>query len=693
MSRTSALTGTFAMHLRRLGAALLFAVVAAGFARAQETAVVPHVVQFKGAVTETHPGKAEVVFALYKEQTDQVPLWQETQSVAIDAAGHYAVLLGAGSADGIPAEVFSGGAARWLGVTVEGQAEQSRVLLTSVPYAMKASDAETLGGLPASAFLRESELVAAGTAPVATNGVGPATGKAAKPNAAITATGAKTGYLPVFTDATGDLGSSLIAETSKYVGIGTATPANPLTVAGTIQSSTGGFLFPDSTTQLTAVPKCTVSGQYPQWSGAAWACVTPTLKPGTGLSGSYLNGALTLNTSAVTSATLGKGLTGSIASNALTLNTDTTYLQQRVTGNCTTGSAIASIAQAGTVTCQAVGGGGGITLPVNWTGAATAPAGVLNVTDTTTGPAMSKGSTPNFSLVPSATVGTASGNGTVAGIVGRATGAETTGVGVGVLGLASGSQGMAVLGYTTGTGDIPAIIAWSAATTGSAAGYDAEIYSPNADGYRVNMDAPAGTGKMFGGSTYSGGGFSVDANANINTSGGLTVSGSTRLYGGISNGLTVNGNLNVTGSVNKSSGTFKIDHPLDPANKYLSHSFVESPDMMNIYNGNVVTDSRGVATVELPSYFEALNQDFRYQLTVIGQFAQAIVAKEIANNRFTIQTDKPAVKDSWQVTGIRHDAYAEAHRVVVEEEKPAPERGTYLHPELFTNAPEAAEGK
>jgi hypothetical protein len=105
----------------------------------------------------------------------------------------------------------------------------------------------------------------------------------------------------------------------------------------------------------------------------------------------------------------------------------------------------------------------------------------------------------------------------------------------------------------------------------------------------------------------------------------------------------------------------------------------------------VVTDSHGIATVELPSYFEALNQDFRYQLTVIGQFAQAIVAKEIANNQFTIQTDKPAVKVSWQVTGIRHDAYAEAHRVVVEEDKPAAERGTYLHPELFAPAREGAD--
>jgi hypothetical protein len=126
-------------------------------------------------------------------------------------------------------------------------------------------------------------------------------------------------------------------------------------------------------------------------------------------------------------------------------------------------------------------------------------------------------------------------------------------------------------------------------------------------------------------------------------------------------------------------GRSRFDHPLDPANKYLYHSFVESPDMMNVYNGNVKTDARGNAVVELPDYFAALNRDFRYQLTVVGQFAQAIVAKKIAGNRFTIATDKPNVEVSWQVTGIRQDAFANANRIPVEEDKPASERGLFLH--------------
>ena len=143
------------------------------------------------------------------------------------------------------------------------------------------------------------------------------------------------------------------------------------------------------------------------------------------------------------------------------------------------------------------------------------------------------------------------------------------------------------------------------------------------------------------------------------------------------------GNVNVTGSLSKGGGSFKIDHPLDPENQYLFHSFVESPDMMNVYNGNVVTDHTGHAVVELPDYFEALNTDFRYQLTVIGIFAQAIVAEEIEGNVFVIATDQPDVKVSWQVTGIRDDAWARANRIEVEVPKPEQERGQYLHPEAF----------
>jgi hypothetical protein len=148
------------------------------------------------------------------------------------------------------------------------------------------------------------------------------------------------------------------------------------------------------------------------------------------------------------------------------------------------------------------------------------------------------------------------------------------------------------------------------------------------------------------------------------------------------------GNVSITGNLSKAGGSFKIDHPLDPENKYLYHSFVESPEMMNVYNGNIVTDGSGTAIVTMPSYFEALNRDFRYQLTPVGQLAQAAVISEMANGQFTIKTDKPNVKVSWQVTGVRQDAWANAHRIPVEEEKTDAEKGRYLHPELFGHAGE-----
>ena len=153
------------------------------------------------------------------------------------------------------------------------------------------------------------------------------------------------------------------------------------------------------------------------------------------------------------------------------------------------------------------------------------------------------------------------------------------------------------------------------------------------------------------------------------------------------------GNVHVYGNLSKGGGSFKIDHPLDPANKYLYHSFVESPDMMNIYNGVVTLNAQGFAWVTLPDYFEALNQDFRYQLTSIGRAQPNLyIGREISGHRFKISGGKAGGKVSWQVTGIRHDAYANAHRIPVEEDKPLQEQGHYLHPELFGAPAELAIG-
>lgn len=128
---------------------------------------------------------------------------------------------------------------------------------------------------------------------------------------------------------------------------------------------------------------------------------------------------------------------------------------------------------------------------------------------------------------------------------------------------------------------------------------------------------------------------------------------------------------------------FRIDHPQYPAEKYLSHISVESNEMANVYSGNITLDARGTAWVILPDWFEALNEDFRYQLTCVGAFASVYVAREVANHRFQIAGGRPGLKISWQVTGIPRDVYAKANPLQVEEDKPSAERGYYLHPRHF----------
>jgi len=140
--------------------------------------------------------------------------------------------------------------------------------------------------------------------------------------------------------------------------------------------------------------------------------------------------------------------------------------------------------------------------------------------------------------------------------------------------------------------------------------------------------------------------------------------------------VDASGNLNVKGKITAGTKDFRIDHPIDPDNKYLYHASVESSEMTNIYSGNVKLDRKGEAVVELPGWFEALNGDFRYQLTCLGGFAPVYIAREIHNNRFKIAGGLPGIRVSWQVTGVRHDAWAQAHPLRVEEEKTLAEKNS-----------------
>jgi hypothetical protein len=178
------------------------------------------------------------------------------------------------------------------------------------------------------------------------------------------------------------------------------------------------------------------------------------------------------------------------------------------------------------------------------------------------------------------------------------------------------------------------------------------------------------------------------------TSYGLVAGSDAGLAALLEGNVRITGNLTIDGNLQKGGGSFRIDHPLDPANKYLSHSFVESPDMKNVYDGIVGLDDKGEAEIELPDWFGALNKDFRYQVTAIGAPGPNLyIAEEIPdgviigyggnNNRFKIAGGTPGMKVSWQVTGIRKDPWANAYRISVEEDKPAKERGYYTYPELY----------
>jgi len=641
---------------------------------------IPRLIKFSGvAQNETRKpvtGVVGVTFSLYKDQQGGSPLWAETQNVRADETGHYTVMLGSASADGVPLSLFSSAEAHWISTQISGQPEQPRILLLSVPYALKAADAETLGGLPASAFMHAT----AGAVQGKTGATAASPAQSNLPPAGVTGKGVKN-FVPLWTGATA-LGDSLIYQTGGDLGIGTKTPQAELDVVGTgvrgIQAT-----VPGTQAAISGIATATsggttgVYGQSSDPGGNAMLAVNEATTGGYGVIG-------------VSGATSGSsyGVYGT--------NASTTNFAAGVAGveNAKTGQVFGVAGSTSSTTTFAAGVSG---FEGAKTGAVSGVAGSTN--STTTGAAGVNG----FEGAASGQVygvagGTTSTTNGAAGVIGSDTAASgqvfgvfgytnsATGTGVagnanatsgqatGVTGVSTSTSGTGVLGNATAaSGNTFGVFGQTSSPTGNGTGGYASATSGLAIGVVGLTNSPAGVGGVF---TNLGGGksavlignganyaqvFIVDASGNGNFA----------------------GNLNVKGKLTKGSGSFKIDHPLDPANKYLSHSFVESPDMMNVYNGNITTDRHGLATVNLPDYFEALNGDFRYQLTVIGQFAQAIVAKKIAANRFVIRTSRPQVEVSWQVTGIRHDAYANSYRIPVEEDKGVGEQGYYLHPEVF----------
>jgi hypothetical protein len=560
--------------------------------------VPPPLIQFSNVATDeggnTMSGVVNISFSLYNSQQGGEPLWTETQnSIPLDPTGHYSVQLGITKPSGVPTTLFTTGEARWLGVQIAEQAEQPRVLLVSVPYALKAGDAETVGGLPPSAFVlaapQNGAASAYTTASAARQSVSPATATD------VTTTGGKANYLPVFNGAS-TIVDSLASQSGGAINLPKLALQN--TNAGGTQGviEFGGVPF---------IHNYGPPGSYNSFFGRLAGNLTN--------SGLYLTAvgdyALTTDTSGSYNTSLGynAGATNTTGSN----NTFLGYQANPGSNNLTNATALGANAEV-----------------------TESNALILGSTSTSVGIGITA---PGYSLH---VLQQTDANAAIGATGLSVDGGDFSGDGIDAYGGGFGANGgSGVLGSGGGT-----------------------------------VDETDGSGGVFRGGCCGGGLF------------GDGVDG----YAGSGYAGNFYGNVNTTGSyLVNGVADMEIDHPLDPANKYLVHSSVESSEMMNIYTGNVVLDSTGAAAIQLPEWFSALNRDFRYQLTSIGAPSPNLhVAEEIAENRFKIAGGHPGAKVSWQVTGARQDAYAKAHPLVVEQEKEPRLRGFYTHPEFYGAPPE-----
>jgi trimeric autotransporter adhesin len=614
--------------------------------------VVPSRINYTGVLKDAsgHPVNTftGVTFLLYRDEEGGSPLWMETQNVTPDKAGRYVVQLGAASQYGIPQDLFTNGEAHWLAVQIGSEPEQARVLLLSVPYALKAADAETLGGLPASAFA----LATKGTfskAPVAPAMATPSPASSSAPppgSANVTTAGGSAQHLAMFTTATNiqnsiasQIGITAINVLGK-LGINTAAPAQSLdiTSGNAIVRGVGNFKMAGNEAFLYV-------GDTSHPIEAIW---------NTGLAiGVFLvpqalfiqdrTGNVGIGTTTPDAGLEVKSVKG-LAGDFRTAKTGSTALS--VTG----GPGSANLP--GGLGFKAVGGhnnadGGAGGVGASFTGGS--GAGLNQIGQGGTGASFQGGAGPQGNIFQGG-IGLVSIGGEGDGFAG---------------GGGDGAHLEGAFGIGGGTGVVA-----------SGGGGD-----PSACG-----------GMFFGGPGVSqGGGFACVGGGNnerldVGADGidASSVASDTRAtYAG-----NFTGDLNVTGTIFAGTKDFRIDHPLAPANKYLSHASVESSEMKNIYDGIVTLDASGAALVELPSWFEALNGNFRYQLTAIGKPSPGLyVADEISGNRFSVAGGTPGAKVSWQVTGVRQDPYAKAHPLIVEQEKEVHLKGFYLRPELY-GAPE-----
>jgi hypothetical protein len=754
------------------------AVPASAQQSAAQTAV-PRLVQFSGvlkdAASRPVAGVSSVTFAVYADQEGGAALWSETQNVLADSNGHYSIVLGAATTGGFPVELFGTGQSRWLGVSVARQPEMPRILMASVPYALKAGDAETLGGLPAASYVTTQQLATRTTIPVVsgsgatvitTPGVptaqssGPATPNSAQSSVIdATPTGSgTTDFIPLWTSGS-NLGNSILFQSGSSIGLGTTHPASTLDINGGEILRGGFYEYPQGT--------ATASAGQPshsfQWLASLYHSSSETsmdyafgfravpaqnnvanpsakldLFYGTGgLDGSLTDTGFSFANNGIVTFALGQTFSG--ASETLTGSLNLPNTTSSTVGVITLGGT-PFISNFGDPTNTFVGpnaGGGFKTSPLSYvTNTGVGESALYNISggfnNTAVGGSALYGDTTgyaNSAFGLNALANNQTGNANAAFGVGAGqsvqTGSSNTFLGNGAnvsadpltnataVGASAmvGASNSLVLGSINGVNDATSnvnvgigtstprsALELSSAASGTTSATPSLTLTNALGGANTTVSLDFNTYPNTATTNYNpsarieavdAGNGSDDIRFLINTPGSHNNGLTQILSMDTSGNVATRGNLAVGGTLSKAGGSFKIDDPIDPGGKYLSHSFVESPDMMNIYNGSVILNAKGEAVVTMPEWFSALNRDFQYQLTAIGGPAPHLyVATEIQDNQFKIAGGKKGQKISWMVTGIRQDAWANAHRIPTEEEKPANEQGRYLHPELFGAGPD-----
>lgn len=525
------------------------------------TAQVPRLVKFsgtlKGLATDNAtagvvltPGAAPtnvvaVTFSLYAEQSGGAPLWSEVQNVRVDATGRYSVQLGSTKADGLPVELFSSAEAQWLGVQVQGEAEQPRVMLVSVPYALKAADAETFGGKPPSAYMQ-----AAGTGAAGANGAA-GVGSLRKVNndhpMSLSGSGT-TNYIALWTNASTLASSSIYQSANHEIGIGTSSPVTPLEVDGNNSIS-----IVDVT--QTGSSGYAIAGDITATSGDGAGVVGSTeSSQGTGVTG--LNVATTgiaIGAYGISSSATGVGVRGYAASTA--------GVNFGVSGST------ASPAGAGVIgeNTNATGEGFGVVGNSSSSSGTGVEGNATNETGNTFGVAGTAASPSGIGVAGNANAGTGfaigvygtSSSTSGVGVVGNA--AATTGSAFGVKGTSSSSSGVGVYGIAN-------------SATGLVLGVEGKAESP--DGYGLWGDNTGTTGDAIGvgAGTDSAGGIAVYAEAvapSVTTTDErpIAIWGTTNVTGGIGIGGTADDGWAVGGanySLDTATARFQNQEADDP---------------------------------------------------------------------------------------------------------------------------------